>query len=421
MTATNETAAAGRAATTARSARRFETYVRWTLYSFVLLEAAYLLMIVIDGAYNLSVFSWSGAASGLAHVVLDILVCRWAFGRMRTPGPWPKALLGSWLATGLITIAGFMPWLSPRSPWPIVIPAVTMISLCMVLPLMDWRGATTAAAAMVAVVGGCALPMGMDPAYRLRYFVAGAAMVSAMLLSAYSFVWMLGVLHRLQDAQEDQARLAVADERLRISRDLHDVFGRTLATIAVKSELASELVRRERNDDAARELTEIRAIAASAGKEVRHVVRGDIVSGLGQELDGARSLLTSAGIATTVVGEEAAVPADAAQVLAWIVREGVTNVLRHSSATQASVSVAVDDEATTLMLANDGATLTGTSGSQTGIASMRDRLAPLGGTLDVTHDGGWFTLVATVPTRTKPRDPANPGDPPNPIDRKARP
>ena len=109
--------------------------------------------------------------------------------------------------------------------------------------------------------------------------------------------------------------------------------------------------------------------------------------------------------------DAAAVPPAASDVLAWVVREAVTNVLRHSAASQASVSVAVDPEATTLMVANDGADLTGTSGSRTGVASMRDRLAPLGGTLEVTHDGGWFTLVATVPAHAPGADPSTAANP----------
>nr|WP_241179649.1 histidine kinase [Pseudoclavibacter alba] len=214
-------------------------------------------------------------------------------------------------------------------------------------------------------------------------------------MTAWSFAWVVRVLLQLEQARESQARLAVADERLRISRDLHDTFGRTLATISVKSTLAGELVRRDRATDAAKELDEIRDIADRAGKEVRAIVRGEAEVGLGQEFIGARALLASAGIHTTVVGEPDTVPQELGAALAWIVREGVTNILRHSHATQASLSINVEGGLLTLLLANDGARRD-TSGSQTGIAGMRERVNPFAGTVTATRDAEWFTLEVTA-------------------------
>lgn len=396
------------AASTAANARRFEIYVKVSLYLFALLEASYLVQVALASEYETGVWGTLGVAVGLVHVVVDVLVGRWAFRHMRTPGPLPRTLLAAWLATGLVTIACLLPWTSPRTPWPVIVPAVVLVSLCMLAPLLSFRQVVAVSILAAAAVAGLGLLMGMPWSVRIGYAVTIVLFLPFLLLTAWSLVWMLRVLYQLQDAQEAQARLAVADERLRISRDLHDVFGRTLATIAVKSELAAGLVSRARNDEAATELAQIREIADSAGKEVRKVVRGEIAGSLGQELDGARALLTSAGVATTVAGEAAVVPGPIGEVLAWIVREGVTNVLRHSNASQASLSVSSDDPGptggeVTLMIANDGADRTGTSGSRTGIASMRDRLAPLGGRVETTHEAGWFTLVATIPlTPTAP-------------------
>ncbi len=71
--------------------------------------------------------------------------------------------------------------------------------------------------------------------------------------------WTLRVVAGLRQASETRQRLAVAEERLRIARDLHDEFGRTLAAIAVKSELAA-----------------VRRLADDAATEARHVVRGEL-------------------------------------------------------------------------------------------------------------------------------------------------
>lgn len=397
------------AASTAANARRFEIYVTWSLYLFALVEASYLVQVRMATGYRTGVWGTVGMVLGLGHVVLDVLVGRWAFGHMRTPGRLPRGLLGAWLATGLATIASYLPWASPQTPWPIIIPAVVCVSLCMLTPLLSWRGVLPLTLAAGLLLGALGLLMGMPWRFRIVYAIVIAIFVPFFVLTAWSLVWMLRVLYQLRDAQEAQARLAVADERLRISRDLHDVFGRTLATIAVKSELAAGLVERARNDEASAELAEIRQIADSAGKEVRRVVRGEIAGSLGQELDGARALLASAGVATTISGDAASVPPPVGEVLAWIVREGVTNVLRHSNASQASLSVSVDDGEAALLIVNDGADRAGTSGTRTGIDSMRDRLAPLGGHLEATHEGGWFTLAATIP--------AGPGGPTAPATR----
>lgn len=145
-----------------------------------------------------------------------------------------------------------------------------------------------------------------------------------------------------------QTQLGVAEERLRISRDLHDVFGRTLATISVKSELAAELSRRGLHERAADEMAQIRQIANTAGAEVRRVVRGERQAGWSDEIEGARALLASAGIRCVVAGED--VPEKYAETLAWVIREGVTNVLRHSRATQVSITTAVEPDEVALTL-----------------------------------------------------------------------
>ena len=200
----------------------------------------------------------------------------------------------------------------------------------------------------------------------------------------------------LREAREELARNAVAEERLRFARDLHDVMGRNLSAIAVKSQLAAELARRGR-DGAADEMDGVGSLAESSLREVREVVRGYRATDLASELAGARSVLRSAGVATTVTGEDdvAAVPAPVQELLGWVVRESVTNVLRHSSAGRCDIGLTTDHEGTTLTVRDDGAGAPATWGN--GLTGLSERLTAGGGRLQAGLADGGFVVRAEVP------------------------
>ncbi|MBS4754025.1 hypothetical protein KG112_14520 [Nocardioides sp. zg-ZUI104] len=222
-------------------------------------------------------------------------------------------------------------------------------------------------------------------------------------------LWLLGVVTELDQARGAQAALAVAEERLRFSRDVHDVLGRRLAAIAVQAELAATLA--ERGDaSVAERMLAVRETAHEAMREARELARGYRATDLSQELDGARSLLSSAGIDVDVAVED--VPVPWREPVAWVVRESVTNVLRHSSATRVRIGYA-DGE---LTVHNDGPVTAQSSttaargsgsgtGSGSGLRGLRERLAPLGATLTAeptTGDrpgepGTGFRVVARFP------------------------
>lgn len=384
-----------------RDTRRFEAYYRWSLYSFTLVQLFFFAgALAASGSAGAFPATWTFLASmllGVAHVPLQVLVGRSAFNAIRTPAPTPRPLLVAWGLVGLASSAFSMPWETPLTPWTMTVNVIVVTSLAMLTPRMSWRTLLAVSGAFIVVnaIEACVLFLLFGEATGIAVAVWWTMGGIIMLMTAWSFAWVVRVLLQLEQARESQARLAVADERLRISRDLHDTFGRTLATISVKSTLAGELVRRDRATDAAKELDEIRDIADRAGKEVRAIVRGEAEVGLGQEFIGARALLASAGIHTTVVGEPDTVPQELGAALAWIVREGVTNILRHSHATQASLSINVEGGLLTLLLANDGARRD-MSGSQTGIAGMRERVKPFAGTVTATRDAEWFTLEVTA-------------------------
>lgn len=210
-------------------------------------------------------------------------------------------------------------------------------------------------------------------------------------------VWLLKAVYELDEARETRARLAVAEERLRFGRDLHDVMGRNLSVIALKSELAVQLARRGR-PEAVEQMIEVQRIAGESQREVRDVVRGYREVDLEVELAGAQGVLSAAGIECRVTGRTAGLPVEVQSALAWVVREATTNVLRHGNAGRCSVGVTVSKGHVVLTVENDGAAGASDGGGGSGLAGLRERLAAVEGTLDAGHVGeAVFRLVAEVP------------------------
>ncbi|GGV72664.1 sensor histidine kinase [Streptomyces massasporeus] len=220
-------------------------------------------------------------------------------------------------------------------------------------------------------------------------------------------VWLLNSVFELDEARETRARLAVAEERLRFGRDLHDVMGRNLAVIALKSELAVQLAQRGR-PEAVTQMVEVQRLAHESQREVREVVRGYREADLGSELAGAQGVLAAAGIDCTVGGATAAVlPAAVQSALGWVMREAATNVLRHGDARRCAVRLQVLEGRVVLSVENDGVSEAGTESgkgpSGSGLAGLRERLAEIDGTLEAGPAGqGLFRLTAEIPLPSQP-------------------
>ncbi|MGC3002813.1 sensor histidine kinase, partial [Streptomyces sp. G35A] len=220
-------------------------------------------------------------------------------------------------------------------------------------------------------------------------------------------VWLLNAVYELDEARETRARLAVAEERLRFGRDLHDVMGRNLAVIALKSELAVQLAQRER-PEAVTQMVEVQRLAHEAQREVREVVRGYREADLGSELAGAQGVLAAAGIDCTVTGSATGLPAPVQSALGWVVREAATNVLRHGDARRCAVGLTALEGRVVLTVENDGVPPAGGRGRGAGLVGLRERLAEIGGTLRAGPAGdGRFLLTAEVPL------PSHPGEAPS--------
>jgi len=219
-------------------------------------------------------------------------------------------------------------------------------------------------------------------------------------------VWMQRQMEEQAELAVVRAELAVAEERLRFSRDLHDIFGRTLTAVTVKSDLAAELAYLGRSDQAATQMREVHQLAEDALREVRDVVGGYRTVDLAAGLRGARAPLGAAGIRTRIIGGGTHRPAGIAEALAWVVREGATNVVHHSRAGSCTITVEPGTDAVVLTITNDGLlpheaapdVPGGRVGS--GLTGLRARLAPFDGTLETGTDRGRFTLTARIPMET---------------------
>jgi two-component system, NarL family, sensor histidine kinase DesK len=200
----------------------------------------------------------------------------------------------------------------------------------------------------------------------------------------------------LHATREELARLAVSEERLRISRDLHDLLGHSLSVIALKSELARRLVEREPSRAAA-ELADIHSVSRTALAEVREAVQGYRRLALAEALESAEAALAAAGIDCELADADVTLPADVDTVLAWAVREGTTNVIRHSGALHCAIRVHADGHRAAVEIEDDGSAAPST-GPGSGLSGLRERARPVRGELEAgaLPEGG-FRLRLTVP------------------------
>ena len=271
----------------------------------------------------------------------------------------------------------------------------TYCAACSAL-LLPPRRTLAGLAACCALAGGCSLLGGADTGTAVG-FVASTAGVGLLMV----LVRDLRVRNdELLEARAELARMAVAEERERFARDLHDLLGHTLSVIALKAELAGRLLP-GRPDDAAREIGDVKSVARSALSEVREAVSGYRQPTLDGELEGARMALSAAGIAAEVSRVPVSLAPDVEAVLAWSVREGATNVIRHSRARRCLVTVTADLVNASVEVVDDGSGVDGLvngGGRGNGLAGLAERAGGLRGRVDAgPRPGGGFGLLVTVP------------------------
>ena len=232
----------------------------------------------------------------------------------------------NWIATLAVTAAAFGRY--SRTPTPAVVGAVACGAAGLAVSIVNgYQSGLTLAATIIAPLAG---------------------------LFAYSAARRADTLNVLRRTRAELARAAVAEERLRIARDLHDLLGHSLSLITLKAELAGRVIGAD-PDRAAREIAELELVARQSLSDVREAVAGFRQPDLAGELVAARQLLDAAGIGSEIFAAgtgDLSPEVDAA--LAWAIREGTTNVVRHSKATYVAIRVTGGAAAVTAEISDNG-------------------------------------------------------------------
>jgi two-component system sensor histidine kinase DesK len=259
-----------------------------------------------------------------------------------------------------------------------------------------WSGALVGAVLAQVLVLGLLVPATHDflPSLVVIVLMGGLGMVGIGRMIESNF--------QLRQAREEVGRLAVAEERLRFARDLHDLLGHSLSVIVLKSELAGRLGATD-PERATAEIRDVERVAREALREVRDAVAGYRQLGLSQEMESAQATLSAAGIEARVHAVAGALPTPVDSTLAWALREGVTNVLRHSRARRAEVRIVRSDDRAELELLDDGVGCHD-CGDGNGLRGLRERVAAHDGRLEAgPRAGGGFRLAVSLPLHGTPQ------------------
>jgi two-component system sensor histidine kinase DesK len=211
-------------------------------------------------------------------------------------------------------------------------------------------------------------------------------------LAMWAFFGIIHTNHALDEARAQVATLAAEGERNRIARDLHDLLGHSLTTITVKAGLARRLAEQDPARTAV-EIGEVEELARQALADVRAAVSSYRAVTLATELATAQEVLRATGVEAHVLSPTDVVDADLQELFGWVVREGTTNVVRHSRATTCTIELGPRS----IVIADDGTgEPAGLEGN--GLTGLRERVRPFGGTVEAAGPPGQgWRLAVSVP------------------------
>jgi two-component system, NarL family, sensor histidine kinase DesK len=260
-----------------------------------------------------------------------------------------------------------------RRPWPMIVVG----SLSVLAGVAAWLRGTSA-----------------EDAFAVWYSTLISGFIVATILVLFS------AIRELRETREELARTAVSEERLRFARDLHDLLGHTLSVMVVKAQAARKLIPRD-GELAVEQAADIETIGRDALRQVRLAVSGYRGQGLSAEIDGARTALRDSGIELTVRRRGTPLPDEAGALLGWVVREGVTNVIRHSGAACCEIAVDGRDGTAVLSIRDDGRG--GSAPQGNGLQGLTERIGGAGGRIEAgPAETGGYLLTVTLPFTTLP-------------------
>ena len=389
--------------------RRISGRHRW--YAGALVGLSFLVIAMVQAAT-------SGGSVGtiVAFEVLAVVfgVCYLALP-VRVAGGFTESPVGSWGRLGALAV--------------MVAITVPMIVFGGVGVTGLWIYIGVAAAMMFPLAGAVAIAVVLAVAMLTITAGAGESLPWELALTLVALtLWMAGfagnirLTIELRATRDELARAAVAAERVRIGRDLHDILGHSLTAIAVKAGLARRLLDRSDGDTgaAATEIGDVERLAREALSDVRATAAGYRDVSLAGELAVARSVLTAAGVRAELPTAVDDVGPAGREVFGFVVREAVTNVLRHADArrctielTRASVQITDDGHGPGTsgprLIGVDlpGVGPVGAEARSGGLSGLAERVRALGGTFSAGPlDGGGFRVLATVPDEATGGEPA---------------
>ncbi|MBO3725375.1 hypothetical protein J5X07_10145 [Actinomyces bowdenii] len=373
---------------------RYSLYNRWSLHALLILVTLVNLLAMISagrGQEGLAPLVTVTVALLVALLIAGVLALELHPGLNARPRAdhrrWLRAcsvlalvVCGTWLLLHGAVIAGLLPPLDARGAGIVLIgiyAPITVVSLVHIPRMRHRWAAMTALALAVTIV---TYPLHVEPVQTVCILLTPPIMTSATTGS----LWAVRILREAERSRTLAAELSATEERLRIAQELHDTMGQDLAAMSLTTELALALAQRG-DARAVSELEALRSLMRRSTAHMRQVVQGYRVIDLPTELAGARSLLSTAGIEVTVRGQCDQVPAAQQQTAAWFMRETATNVLRHASATQVTITIGADG----VSVGNDG--VAGRLGPLSGLEALRRRAEALDSRIIIDHRPPAFT------------------------------
>lgn len=303
----------------------------------------------------------------------------------------------SYVLLALLAALAYVPMVSYQLNWLNLPPFLAGCALLVLPPGWRWAAFTGIIGSLLAIRVGLG-----ESALTVVYGIQNEAFFG---LVVYLLTRLAGFLAETHAARDELAKGAVADERLRFARDLHDLLGLSLSAITLKGELTHRLLLTY-PDRAKQELTEIVDIARRALADVRSVSRGYRELSLDQEARSAESVLRASDVTVRMELDYGELPIPVRTILGMVLREGITNILRHSKAEHCDIVIRQSDGVASLALTNDGLVLDDEAvhhdpDSGSGINNLSERVAALQGELTARVRDGRFELHVELPLRTE--------------------
>ncbi|UBU10744.1 sensor histidine kinase [Nonomuraea gerenzanensis] len=356
------------------------TRVRWLMVYC----ADLLLLIPLFGYYDLYL-RWREALAPVPLIVVGVVLLL-VFNVLSTR-PFRIAVRGGKRPTGILAVTGVIAVLLAAAGQVFALPTW----LALLAPFVRVRTVIAVSVASILLFNlyasfaeGFTLPLLIVVQSVFTTICVGAVLANIKL-------WRLTV--EAHEGEEAMAKLAVSEERLRFARDLNDLLGRSLSDVAARTERAERTLRAD-PEAAAAEMFEVRDLARNSLREVRTVVQNYRAMDLDEVLSSVRAVLEAADVRCTVRAETGSLPPETRTLLATVVREGATNVLKHSKAERCTITI----ENGVLEMANDGVSGPVGEHAPIGLAGLAQRVRAAGGTLEAEPvAGGRYLLRAAVP------------------------